>query len=54
MLGPGKSVALTYNGPITFSLAVGGRQASGPVAGQQYAVTVTGKEALAETIVVAS
>jgi hypothetical protein len=54
LLAAGKSVTLTYNKAITFSVAIGNRSATGPVKGQQYSVTVTGQEALAETIVVAS
>ncbi len=54
LLAAGKSVTLTYSKAITFSLMMGGKQATGPVKGQQYSVSVTGQEALAETIVVAS
>jgi hypothetical protein len=54
LLAAGKSVTLTYSKAITFSLSMGMSQATGPVKGLQYSVTVTGQEALAETIVVAS
>jgi hypothetical protein len=53
-LAPGQSVMLTYSGSITLGFAMGEMQATGPVAGDQYAVTLAGREALAQTVVVAT
>lgn len=53
-LAPGQSITLTYSNSITFGFGMSQRQAPGPVSGDQYSVTVEGREALAQTVVVAT
>jgi hypothetical protein len=56
-LAPGRSVTLNYSKAITFGFfgfAMGPIQPTGPMKGYQYSITVTGRQALAETVVTAT